>query len=233
MKWLRLYHEARNDAKLEHLSDDEFRVWFRLICFAGEQNNRGSIESLHKELLAVEVAKGDLDLLTRTIEKLKKLRIVENSNNSIDFINWDKRQFVSDNVTERVQKHRETLQKRYSNDDVTPPDTEAEAEADPEAETKEAEAEQNDATSAEKEILSIIRAIPNYPFEYTKDLDTIRNLSLDFPNVNILAEIKKWREYKKDNPLKDKSNGRLQIRNWMEKAEEYRPKHSKRPVKHK
>ena len=122
MKWLRLYHEARNDAKLEYLADDEFRVWFRLLCFAGEQPTRGYIEGFTEELLAVEVAKGNIELLVQTLEKLKKLKIIV-VDESIKFVNWDKRQFYSDNVTERVRRYRETLHKRCSNDDETPPDT--------------------------------------------------------------------------------------------------------------
>jgi len=41
-------------------------------------------------------------------------------------LNWDKRQYVSDNSTERVRKHREkqdeTFQKRYETVTVTPPE---------------------------------------------------------------------------------------------------------------
>ncbi|MDD5487212.1 MAG: phage replisome organizer N-terminal domain-containing protein, partial [Dehalococcoidales bacterium] len=75
-----------------------------------------------------------------------------------------------------------------------------------------------DITSVEKEILNTLRLVTNYPFDYSKDLDTIRTLALDYPSVDMLAEIKKWRDYKRDKPLKPNSNVRLQIRNWMENA---------------
>lgn len=134
MKWLRLYHEARTDAKLESLPDDEFRVWFRLLCFAGAQPERGVIANVSPRLLAVEVAHGDVALLQRTLISLAELCIIETSDDAHAFIHWNKRQFASDNVTERVLKHREsakkhdeTLLKRYSNDDVTPPDTDTES----------------------------------------------------------------------------------------------------------
>ncbi len=136
MLWLRLYSEARNDAKLESLSDEQFRVWFRLLCFANEQPERGSIAGIDEELLAVEVAKGDVELLQETIQRLVKLRILSVGEDNVRFVNWEKRQFQSDDVTERVRKHREskrsthegeTLQKRCSNVDVTPTDTDTEA----------------------------------------------------------------------------------------------------------
>ena len=129
MKWLRLYHEARTDAKLESLPDDEFRVWFRLLCFAGVQPTRGVIVNVSPRLLAVEVARGDVTLLQRTLISLAELCIIETSDDAHAFIHWNKRQFASDNVTERVLKHREsakkqdeTLQKRFCNGDVTIPD---------------------------------------------------------------------------------------------------------------
>lgn len=129
MKWLRLYHEARTDAKLESLPDDEFRVWFRLLCFAGAQPERGVIANVSPRLLAVEVAHGDVALLQRTLISLAELCIIKTSDDAHAFIHWNKRQFASDNVTERVLKHREsakkqdeTFLKRFSNGDVTIPD---------------------------------------------------------------------------------------------------------------
>jgi hypothetical protein len=106
MKWLRLYHEARTDAKLESLPDDEFRVWFRLLCFANEQPARGVIAHFTPRLLAVEVAHGDTALLQRTLTSLAELRIIETGEDAHTFIHWNARQFISDNVTVRVMKHR-------------------------------------------------------------------------------------------------------------------------------
>jgi hypothetical protein len=135
MKWLRLYHEARTDAKLESLPDDEFRVWFRLLCFANEQPARGVIANFSTRLLAVEVARGDVALLQRALTSFAELRIVETSDDAHTFIHWNARQFESDNVTKRVLKHRgqldeqsETLQKRFSNGHVTLPDTDTDTE---------------------------------------------------------------------------------------------------------
>jgi enoyl-ACP reductase-like protein len=53
MKWLRLYNEARTDATLDSLSDDEFPVWRRLLCFANEQPVRGVICGYAARLLEV------------------------------------------------------------------------------------------------------------------------------------------------------------------------------------
>lgn len=76
-------------------------------------------------------------------------------------------------------------------------------------------------SKVERECLKIIKEVPNYHFDYTKDIDHLRSLVIDFPNVNILNELKKWRTYKLDHPLKKNSNARLQIRNWIENADKW------------
>jgi hypothetical protein len=59
MPWFRMYNESRNDRKLDTLADDEFRVWHKLLCCASEGKDRGTIDADDRELLAIEVARGD------------------------------------------------------------------------------------------------------------------------------------------------------------------------------
>ncbi len=77
MNWFRVYHDARNDAKLRTLSDSQFRVWFNLLCLASEQLDRGLIDCIPTDLLSVEVAGGDDELLSNTLRQLERLRIIE------------------------------------------------------------------------------------------------------------------------------------------------------------
>ena len=131
MKWFRLYSEARNDAKLRALSDAQHRIWFNLLCYSSEMETRGCINSVDRELLSVECAGGDIDLLNETLEKLMRLRIVTASEESVCFVNFMKRQYdkPSDTparVSERVSRHRmkpetpETERVTLSNASVTP-----------------------------------------------------------------------------------------------------------------
>ena len=76
-------------------------------------------------------------------------------------------------------------------------------------------------TIEERKALNTLSQVENYPFDYEKDLQFIRDLSVEFPEIDICEEIKKWRTYKIDKPLKKKSNPRLQLRNWMAKAVEF------------
>lgn len=115
MPWFKVYDEAQNDPKLESLSDAQFRVWFKLLCLANKQTERGAITGYDDlDLLAVEVARGDTDLLRQTLTRLVKLRIVswcEEDCNTTTFVNFTKRQArkPSDEpeaVKKRVQSHR-------------------------------------------------------------------------------------------------------------------------------
>jgi hypothetical protein len=117
MPWFRMHHEARTDAKLRTLADDEFRVWFNLLCYAAEQDNRGRIECADDFLLAIEVAGGDESLMIRVLQKLARLRIIcwdgdeDVPGDTLTFINFDNRNYDKpsdhpDRVSERVKRHR-------------------------------------------------------------------------------------------------------------------------------
>lgn len=78
-----------------------------------------------------------------------------------------------------------------------------------------------DSTPTELTMLNALKSVPDYPFDYERDLEHIRALAVDYPTLDLANEIKKWRTYKLDKPLKPKSNPRSQLRNWCEKAVEY------------
>lgn len=126
MPWFRMYSEARNDAKLRALPDDQFRVWFNLLCFASEQGDeRGVLGGYDIDLLAIEVANGDTDLLEATLDRIVKLRIISIDGEAIRFLNFKKRQYdkpsdTPERVAERVRRHRE----RQSNAEETPDEQE-------------------------------------------------------------------------------------------------------------
>jgi len=75
-----------------------------------------------------------------------------------------------------------------------------------------------DVTEQEREILNIIKGVKGYKFDYSKDLEFLRKLAVDFPLVDIGEEVKKWEVWLYDHPLTKKSNPRSQIRNWLKNA---------------
>ena len=121
LPWFRLYSEARNDRKLESLSDAEFRVWFRLLCYAAETEPRGVFEI--DDLLGVEVGCENGDMASM-LEKLKRLRIIDVEEELGYFIAFADRQYdkpsdAPEQVRERVRRYRER-KKNAEAGDVTP-----------------------------------------------------------------------------------------------------------------
>ncbi|HEY8477096.1 MAG TPA: hypothetical protein VIN09_09565, partial [Chloroflexota bacterium] len=92
-----------------------------------------------------------------------------------------------------------------------------------------------DATYTERAVLQELRAIPRYPFDYAEDLAFIRRLAVDYPSVDILAEVKRWRDWLSGKPPRKSWNPRLRFRNWCEIAAKRardapRPAHHRYPV---
>lgn len=90
LDWLKLYHEARRDGKLETLTDAQHRVWFRGLVFASEQRDqRGTIPEMDARVLAIEIAGGDVALLEETLAVLSKLRIVTPTSHNVTPVSRD------------------------------------------------------------------------------------------------------------------------------------------------
>jgi hypothetical protein len=83
--------------------------------------------------------------------------------------------------------------------------------------------EEQDITEQEKKILSVLQNVKNYPYDKPTDIECIRSLAADYPDVDLLQELKHWATWVLDKPLvKGKSKPRSQIRNWVRKAREFR-----------
>lgn len=115
MPWLKLWTEARNDGKLRRLTDGQHRIWFRLLCFAAEQEPPGTVRATWK-VLAAECSEGGDDLLREAVMEMESLRLVtcvtcNNGDVEIAFPSFCRRQakYPSGDrkrVAERVAKHR-------------------------------------------------------------------------------------------------------------------------------
>jgi len=75
-------------------------------------------------------------------------------------------------------------------------------------------------TDHQRMALEVLRSVPGWPADDEQDAGLLRDLAEDFPTVNLLAEAKNWRTYKRDKPLDRKSRPRAQFRNWVRIASE-------------
>lgn len=97
--WFRVYAEFATDPKVQMMSECMQRRLLMLMCFRCNE----TIETLHETELAFAFRISHTELAeTKTVFMAKNF-IDENWN----LINWDKRQFASDNSTKRVRAFRE------------------------------------------------------------------------------------------------------------------------------
>lgn len=122
-QWFKMYGgEFLNDPKIQELSGDERSCWVTILCLASTSTIEGKIEFLTLNSLyrmsGVRTTTNDnendneVDVITK-FQRLKMLR--QNSDGSIDVINWDKRQQRAMTGYERVKKHRNN--KKIKGDD--------------------------------------------------------------------------------------------------------------------
>jgi len=82
-------------------------------------------------------------------------------------------------------------------------------------------------TEEEKKILEELKEVKGFPYNPVENIQYIRKLQAEFPDIDALNQIKRKCSWWKDNPLKENSRAYLQIRNWFE-IEQKRINESKR-----
>ena len=70
--------------------------------------------------------------------------------------------------------------------------------------------------------LNTLKSIPNYPFNFARDLSFIRDLLVDFPNLDLEQEIKDWKTWLLDRKLKGNINYRSRLRRWLKNSLKYK-----------
>lgn len=68
--------------------------------------------------------------------------------------------------------------------------------------------------------LEALAGVPEYPFDEGHDRPLVAELMRDFPEIDIIDQIKAWRWYRVDNPARLK-NPRGALRRWMLRAREF------------
>jgi len=140
MKWFRFYDEVLDDPKCQRLTPVMFRHWVNILCIANRSNQRGTLPAVEHIAFSLRLTEA------KTTAVLNDLVIAglldRNGNETFSPHGWSSRQRVSDDVAQRVSKHRERnesepLPKQKSNVTDTLPHVRAtEAETDTEAETE-------------------------------------------------------------------------------------------------
>ena len=124
MKWFRLYDEILDDPKMMELSAKEFQTWIMLLCLANRETTGKRGEIPRSFTVISRQIHCEIRVISRILKRFIDLGILIENGESIKIVNWDKRQFKSDDVLQRV--------KRYRNVTVTAPDTDTDTDTDKE-----------------------------------------------------------------------------------------------------
>lgn len=153
LPWFRVYTELLDDRKIakiaretKHSRAEIIGVWVSLLALASQSPERGKLliaDGIRFELDDLADVTGlEPAAIDNILGYFQAFGMVEIVDGFYSIMNWDSRQFDSDSSTERVSSYRkrqknntqitntETLQKRYSNGDVTPPDTDTDTDTD-------------------------------------------------------------------------------------------------------
>jgi hypothetical protein len=124
MQWFRMYAEFATDVKVQAMDETLQRRFVMFLCL----HCNGEYAKLTDEELAFALRITPAELVnTRDVFKQKGF-LGDNG----EIRNWNKRQYKSDNSTERVQKHRQGKKKRQRNVSGTPSDSDSDSDTDSE-----------------------------------------------------------------------------------------------------
>lgn len=105
MEWFRFYNAALHDPKVQRLAPELFRTWINLLCLASATNNSGRLPGIDDIAFALRTTE---DKARDEVQALIKAGLLdEDEDGSIAPHNWSGRQRKSDDVTARVQDHRD------------------------------------------------------------------------------------------------------------------------------
>ncbi len=104
MKWFRFYSEVLEDEKVQTISVELRWSWVCILCLANEGEPRGVLPSLKRIAFRMRITEKKAQAV---IDALVAERLLDRlGDGTLKPHNWDARQRKSDDVTDRVTKHR-------------------------------------------------------------------------------------------------------------------------------
>lgn len=118
-RWFRFYEDTLHDSKVLRLSDEMYRAWTILLCFASK--NSGFLPPADDIAVALRVKPAKV---CEWITKLVRCELIDHIGNDFAPHNWEGRQYKSDVSTERVKRFRNAKRNVSPAVSETPPETE-------------------------------------------------------------------------------------------------------------
>lgn len=159
MRWFRFYSEALDDPKVQLLPPELFKVWVNLLCLANQSKERGQLPPLEECAFRLRLSDDDMRSAIAALAE-RGLLDFDGDGTSAGPHNWNGRQADSDNVAERVRRHRaQRSGNDASNVTETPLDADTDSETEPEITAPVADVPEVDLTDGEREVVRHIRAV--------------------------------------------------------------------------
>lgn len=118
LPWFRMYAESRMDPKLDALNDREFRIWHKLLCLASESEDRGTVDYLDPEYVAMNLRVG-VDELDSAIGRMVRLRLVDRTDAFVSFPSFAARQYVAPSDMPEATRERQRRRRAKAKESVT------------------------------------------------------------------------------------------------------------------
>lgn len=119
MDWFRMYHDVINDPKVYRLTIGRRWRWVELLCISSKAKDRGMLPGLEDIAFHLGVKLPEAESI---MADMVRNGLVDQVDGGKRFAihDWDEHQRKSDDVAERVRRHREahknngvTLRERY------------------------------------------------------------------------------------------------------------------------
>ena len=237
VRWIKLTTGMFDDEKIRLIEsmpepDATLIIWIKLIIQAGKTNAGGYIflsESIpYTDEMLSTIFNRPVNTVRLALKVLQDFEMIVINDSGIYINTFKKHQNIEalERIREqarlRVAKCRENkkLQANIGNVSVTLRNALDKTRTDTDLDLE--KNKDLDASPSERECLNILKRIYNYPLSYTKDIEFIRQMLTEFPDIDILNEVKKFAAYTLDKPFKQSSNPRLRLRNWLSNARKFK-----------
>lgn len=243
--WFRIYTEALQDRKLRRLPPAQRWVWIAVLSLSCQSPRRGRLLLAEGEPATIDDVADEAAVpkaqARQAMAAFERLGMVATDEDAWIVPKWDKRQWESDNSTERVQRHRngqrnndETLHREGMERSASrAPTTESESESEAEggstrAGQGEREGEQRSDTSRGKPRSDRATRIPD---GWTPAAEEQLQTEAQAADVDLHRELERFRDYwqAQGGQRGRRVDWQATWRNWLRKAIDDKPQRNGRP----
>ena len=227
--WLKLMKDFFSNPKIKKLrklaGGDTFTVIYLKLQLLSIDNEGvlifQGIENTFEEEMALTIDE-DIDNVSVTLNYLISQGLMEKIGEN-EYLLTETQSLIGSesSVTQRVRKHREMKKALQSNANVTIGNTEKEKEIDKDIE-KEKDIDINNISCTEQSVQAVITIPLNDNSEFPISFEFVQEMQNLYPNVDVMAELRKMRGWSISNPTKRKTSRGIKrfINSWLAREQD-------------